>query len=295
MTAPTGPRCGVVGLGNMGSGIAATLRDAGLLGAVCDSHATTLGAFGDMAHGIEAVAGCDVILLVVPGTAQIAGLFDAGLLQGPPGRVLIDMTTSDPVATQAMAARAADGGVAYLDAGMSGGAAGAQAGRLTLMIGGPADALNRANTALTCIASQIFHVGPIGAGHTMKLVHNMICHTIFLATAEGCRAAERAGISLDRAVAVLNAGNACSFVSERRFPDHIISETFDGRSVTANLAKDLAMAHTLFDNLGQPSAYVGLTAALLAQGEGLDLMAQDFTRLYPAYDTLVDGLNTNTP
>ena len=55
----------------------------------------------------------------------------------------------------------------------------------------------------------------------MKLIHNMICHTIFLATSEGCRLAERLGISLETAIAVINSGNARSFVSEQRFPDHV--------------------------------------------------------------------------
>ena len=92
------------------------------------------------------------------------------------------------------------------------------------------------------IASNVIHVGETGAGHAMKLIHNMICHTIFLATSEGCRLAERLGIPLETAIAVINSGNARSFVSEQRFPDHIISRTFDGRSTTANLAKDLGMA-----------------------------------------------------
>lgn len=283
----TKPRCGVVGLGNMGGGIAANLASADLLQAVWDPNAAACARFPDTACGIAAVASCDIVLLAVPGSAQIAALFDAGLLEGKSGRVLVDLTTSDPKATKQLAERAAAAGVDYLDAGMSGGAAGASSGRLTLMIGGESDALDRVRPALDRIATQIFHVGPSGAGHTMKLAHNMICHTIFLATAEGCRAAERAGIPLDRAVEVLNAGNARSFVSERRFPDHIISGSFDGRSVAGNLAKDLAMAKALFDDLGQPSAYVGVTAELLAQAGPEGLLEQDFTRLYPAYDALV--------
>lgn len=288
----TAPRCGVVGLGNMGGGIAENLRAAGLLDAVWDANGTACARFPHSDCGIAAVARCEIALLTVPGSAQIAELFEGGLLDGPPGRLLIDLTTSDPKVTKRLAERAAFYGVDYLDAGMTGGAAGAAAGRLTLMIGGPAEAVARASPVLDRIATQVFHMGPSGAGHTMKLVHNMICHTIFLATAEGCRAAERADIPLERAVAVLNAGNARSFISERRFPDHIVSGRFDGRSVAGNLAKDLAMARELFDDLAQPSAYVGLTAELLAQAGPQDLLEQDFTRLYPAYDALVRARET---
>lgn len=283
----TPPRCGVIGLGNMGCGIAANLDAARLLHAVWDTNASAHARFPGAQSGIAAAAGCEIVLLAVPGSAQIAALFEAGLLDGPDGRVMIDLTTSDPGATKRLADRAAVAGVEYLDAGMSGGAAGAATGRLTLMIGGAPTALARVRPVLDLIATQIFHLGPSGAGHTMKLIHNMICHTIFLATSEGCRAAERAGIPLNRAVEVLNAGNARSFVSERRFPDHIVSGGFDGRSEAGNLAKDLAMARTLFDDLEQPSAYVGLTADLLAQAGQEGLLDHDFTRLYPAYDALV--------
>ncbi|SDX29757.1 NAD(P)-dependent oxidoreductase [Roseicitreum antarcticum] len=285
-------RCAVVGLGNMGAGIAAKLAQAGLLGAVWDSREAALAPFSDCKAGIRAVAECNILFFAVPGSAQISDLFETGILDGPPGRVMVDLTTSDPRTTKDLAARAQACGAAYLDAGMSGGAAGAQSGSLTLMIGGSDDALARAQPALDQIAAQIFHVGPAGAGHTMKLVHNMICHTIFLATTEGCRAATAAGIPLERAVEVLNAGNARSFVSERRFPDHIVSGTYDGRSVAGNLAKDLDMARALFADLDQASPYVNLTAALLAQAGPLGMMTQDFTRLYLAYDQLVGQLDT---
>ena len=321
----------------MGGGIAENLRAAGFLHAVWDARDAACARFPAVPWGLEKVADCDIILLAVPGSAQIGALFDAGLLElgfpdtglpdmglpdtglpdtgppdtdlpdtGPPdtdlpdtdppdtgptdrdaGRVLVDLTTSDPGATARLAARAAQAGAAYLDAGMSGGAAGAAAGQLTLMIGGAPEVLARIRPVLDRIAAQILHVGPSGAGHTMKLVHNMICHTIFLATTEGCRAAARAGIPLESAIAAINAGNARSFVSERRFPDHIISGEFDGRSVAGNLAKDLSLASALFDDLKQPSAYVHLTAGLLAQVGEQGLLEQDFTRLFPAYDALV--------
>jgi 3-hydroxyisobutyrate dehydrogenase len=127
--------------------------------------------------------------------------------------------------------------------------------------------------ALDIIATRIFHLGEVGAGHTMKLVHNMVCHTIFLATSEGCRLAERAGIELSEAVAVLNAGNARSFISEARFPNHILSGTYDGRSPVSNLAKDLAMAVDLEREIGMPAAYGPLTARLLARALGSEMAA----------------------
>ncbi|WP_127143035.1 NAD(P)-dependent oxidoreductase [Pelagibacterium montanilacus] len=284
---------GVVGLGNMGRGVAANLERAGLLHAVWDVVPAAVEAcpvqLDTAARSLEAVAVCEVVLLVVPGSPEIAALFDQGLLEGgAAGRIFIDLTTSDPERTAQLAARAAAAGCAYLDAGMTGGAAGAAEGRLTLMMGGDEAAIERARPGLDAVASRIFPLGPVSAGHTMKLVHNMICHTILLATAEGLRAAEKAGIPLDRAVEVLNAGNARSFVSERRFPDHIVSGTFDGRSHVANLAKDLAMANEIFARLGQPAEFVSLTFRLLDIALESGMKAEDFTRLYPEFDVLVE-------
>ena len=287
------PRAAVAGLGNMGRGIAANLAGAGLLATAWDPAPGAVAAAGlpdaVAAASPDALAAADTVLFAVPGSDEIAALAagPGGLFaRARRGTVFVDLTTSAPERSHALAAAARAAGHGYLDAGMTGGASGAAKGRLTLMIGGDSETLARARPVLDAVAAQLFHVGPEGAGHSMKLVHNMICHTIFLATAEGCRAAQKAGIALEDAVAVLNAGNARSFVSERRFPDHIVSQSYDGRSSVSNLAKDLAMAETHFAELGQPAAYVALTAELLRRACDEGDPQADFTRLYPAYDAL---------
>jgi 3-hydroxyisobutyrate dehydrogenase len=201
----------------------------------------------------------------------------------------VDLTTSHPSATKRLAELAAAHGRAYLDAGMTGGAQAADAGKLTLMVGAEEGPLASVRSILDLIATRIFHLGGIGAGHTMKLVHNMICHTIFLATSEGCRLAERAGIALPDAVAVLNAGNARSFISEARFPNHILSGTYDGRSAIATLAKDLAMAADLERELHMPAAYGPLTAKLLSRALAEGKGGEDFTTLYTMIEHLMEA------
>jgi 3-hydroxyisobutyrate dehydrogenase len=276
----------VIGLGEMGRGIARNLDRAGRLAAAWDANAEALqGAGLSAAVALTepgTLAGLRAVLFAVPGSAEIHAVLGAGGLLAAPhrGQVLIDLTTSHPAATREIAAHAKAAGRAYLDCGMTGGARAADAGTITLMVGGDADVVDQCRPLLGHIAGTIFHVGDTGAGHAMKLIHNMICHTIFLATSEGCRLAERLGIPLKTAVAVINAGNACSFVSEQRFPNHIIPGTFDGRSRTANLAKDLAMAADLARAAGEPGAYATLAARLLARAMQEGLGEQDFTRLY---------------
>ena len=275
----------VVGLGQMGRGIARNLDRGGRLAAAWDSSPETLQRAGLSGAVVLAepgtVDGLKAVLFVVPGSAEIRAVLDGGLLNQPhQGQVLIDLTTSHPTATREIAAQARATGREYVDGGMTGGAKAADAGTITLMMGGSPAAVEACHPLLGLIAGKVFHVGETGTGHAMKLIHNMICHTIFLATSEGCRLAESLGIPLETAIAVINAGNARSFVSEQRFPNHIISRTFDGRSRTANLAKDLAMAADVAREAGQPGAYGALTASLLERAMLQGLGEQDFTTLY---------------
>jgi len=283
------PKVGVIGLGQMGQGIARNLDRSGLLVAASD-HAE--GAFEKVGLSASALnlSGqslsdqIDVLLCAVPSTTEI----DAALsrCRAERGQLVVDLTTSDPMRSRALAEDLAQRGFRYLDAAMTGGAAGADAGTLTLMVGGdPADLAN-AQPVFDVIANQVFHLGPVGAGHAMKLVHNMILHSSFMATCEGLRLADRAGLDLDTAVAVLNAGNARSFVTEVRFPRDILSGTMNARSVVGNLEKDLGLAVGFATANGAPVPYGTMThrllAGALAQGQG----KADFSQLFPLYEEL---------
>jgi 3-hydroxyisobutyrate dehydrogenase len=173
---------------------------------------------------------------------------------------------------------------------MSGGALGADSGKMALMVGGADDAVAACRPVFDAIAGAVTHVGPSGAGHTIKLLHNMVCHTNFMVVAEAGRLAERAGIPLETAIRVFNAGNARSYISEQRFPNHILSGKFDGRSTVSNLAKDLAMADHFADEFGEANAYTALTAQILAKAIAKGMAAEDFTRLYGVYEELVKTL-----
>ena len=154
------------------------------------------------------------------------------------------------------------------------------------MIGGDAEVLERSRAVLESCAGELIHLGPSGAGHTMKVVHNLITHTNFLACCEAGRLAQAAGIELADMIKVFNAGNARSFISERRFPDHILTETFDGRSRIYNLRKDVGMAVALSIELGSPMRIGHQTLAWIQAAIDAGMQDEDFTRLYPALDKL---------
>ena len=237
----------------------------------------------------DMAAEADVVIFVVPGSEQIDGMLDKMLAQARKELILWDFTTSDPVYTKKLASRAAAAGVPYMDAGMTGGGAkGADEGTMTLMIGGDGEVLERSRAVLEACAGKLIHLGPSGAGHTMKVVHNLITHTNFLACSEAGRLAEAAGIDLADMIKVFNAGNARSFISERRFPDHILSGTWDGRSRIYNLRKDVRMAVALAKELGSPMRLGHQTLAWIEAAVEAGMEEEDFTRLYPALDRLAD-------
>ncbi len=290
-----GKTVGVIGLGNMGRGIARNIAKAGFRLMVWDVSEEARAAFSDIAEIApppDIAAAADVAIFVVPGSEQIDDILDGMLEVANPDLILWDFTTSDPVYTKRLVRRAAEAGITYMDAGMTGGGAkGADDGTMTLMIGGDSDGLKKSRDVLEACAGKLIHLGPSGAGHTMKVVHNLITHTNFLACSEAGRLAEAAGIDLADMIKVFNAGNARSFISERRFPDHILSETWDGRSRIFNLRKDVGMAVALAEELGSPMRIGHQTLAWIQAAVDAGMEEEDFTRMYPALDKLVEPEN----
>jgi 3-hydroxyisobutyrate dehydrogenase len=280
-------KIGVIGLGNMGRGIARNLIKAGNDVLIWDLAEAACIAFGNKATittPYEMSQKCSIVIFVVPGSVEIDALLkgkNSMLAKPKRGLVLYDFTTSDPAYTKKLARRAARKGVAYMDAGMTGGGAkGADEGTMTLMIGGDPKIFKRTAAILTSVAKKLIFLGKSGTGHTMKVVHNMITHTNFFALCEAAHLGRRAGIQLRDLIEVFNNGNARSFISERRFPDHILSETWDGRSRVYNLNKDVSMAIALADKLGATVNIGKDTFAYIQEAVKQGRSEEDFTRLY---------------
>ncbi len=294
MPTAASPTVAVIGLGQMGGGIARNIAAKSQhLAAVWDS---ALDAASRAPEGVpllqpKKLAGvADIILFVVPSTKEIESLMSGpdGILSiDKPGQILMDLTTSHPDESRRLAKIAAARGRIYMDAAMTGGATGADAGKLTLMCGGPVEALERAKPVLAPFSPKQFLLGDVGSGHTMKLIHNMILHTVFFATSEGCRVAEKAGIKLEQAIEVLNSGFARSVITEHRFPSHILSGKWNGRSVVSNLAKDLGLAAKMAADMGQPAPFGAMTSQLLDEAMRRGMANTDFTRLYLEMDSLL--------
>lgn len=181
-----------IGLGNMGGPMAANLVKAGHTLSVFDlapvalEAAKAAGAHA-AASALDTLDGAEVVISMLPASRHVEGLYldDGGLLDKiPAGALVIDCSTIAPASARKVAQAAAARGLAMLDAPVSGGTAGAQAGTLTFIVGGEAQVLERARPVLQAMGKNIFHVGASGAGQVAKLCNNMALGVIMAVTGE---------------------------------------------------------------------------------------------------------------
>ena len=184
-----------LGLGNMGLPMALNLIKAGHQVHGFDLIQSQLDAFKaeggiPVQSASEAAKDADVIISMLPASRHVEALYlgDAGLLAtANPKALLIDCSTISPKVSQAVAAAAKAKGFAMIDAPVSGGTAGAQAGTLTFMVGGDASALDCARPLLEKMGKNIFHAGASGSGQTVKVCNNMLLGIQMLGTSEALR------------------------------------------------------------------------------------------------------------
>ncbi len=286
---------GIIGLGNIGRGAAASYLDKSSFDVVVwDVHPPARERFAGESRITIAPPGematmVDAILFIVPATPQIEECFDGsdGILAAKPkGLVVFDLTTSDPDASRALAARVGDAGITYFDSGTSGGPYKAEKGELLFMVGGDESAFDGSRKFIEPIAEHLFYVGPSGAGHTLKLLHNIVCHATTLATAEAGHMAELSGIPLGTMIDVFNASNARSYATEFRFPKHIVSKTWDGRSRIYNLHKDIQMGADMGAALGADISFTNATLGILRRAMARGMAEDDYTLLYRDFDAI---------
>lgn len=256
---------GVIGLGAMGGAMVERLLGQGVVPAVWDSAPQALArAVAAGARAVELPA-ADIVLLSLPHDGAVATTLAALWPVLPVGAVIVDTSTISPIAARGFAAEAAARGVAYLDAPVSGGPAGAAAGSLTMMIGGAAAALEKARPVLALLTGRIVHVGDSGAGQVAKLVNNLLLATHLVCAAEALRLGRMAGLDPAALLPVLNAATGRSAATEVNWPRWIASGTFDSGFSAGLMRKDARLALELAAAVGAPlSACAAAVAAWTA-------------------------------
>ncbi len=284
MTGPSGLAVGFAGLGRMGTAMARNVVEAGFPLTVwnrsrerCDALTSIGATMVDTPKELAELS--DVIVTMVADADALRAVADGadGLLAGVrPGAIVVDTSTIGPEAARELAREIEERGGHWIDAPVSGSTGLAEKGELTLMIGGDADAVARAEPVLEAFSAKRFHLGEAGAGAAMKLAVNSVVAVINEAIAEGLVLAERAGISSEDAYDVFAGGAvAAPYVLYKRDAFLRPDETPVAFTV-ALMRKDLDLARRLADDVGVDMAATRAADEVLARAAEQGLADADF-------------------
>lgn len=279
------PILGFVGIGVMGRPMARRLLEAGYQVVVFDLHAEAvadLQAAGaraaDSAKGVADAAA--VVFTSLPSVAVFrqVGMGPGGVGEGSAVRTMVDLSTVGSTATREVAAALRARGIDMVDAPVSGGAAGARAGTLAVMVAGRPEAVD-AVMPMFKVFGRPFVVGTEpGQGQLMKLLNNMLSSTALAVTAEAYVAGMRGGLDPEVMLNVFNAGSGRNNATSDKFPKHVLTRGFDFGFPISSVCKDIGLAVDECQALGVPLWVGGQSrqlwqAAYLQGGAGMDMTA----------------------
>jgi 3-hydroxyisobutyrate dehydrogenase len=267
-------RIGFIGLGNMGGRMTRRLVDAGIAVLGYDTTPERVTAAGAQVAGsiAQVVAFADVVMMSLPDSKVVEAVVegDGGVLAHcRAGQIVVDLSTAAASSTIRIAKRFAERGVHYVDAGISGGAAAAEKGSLTLMVGGDTGAVNALKWAFAPISTKVAHMGASGTGHTTKLLNNFLNAVSLAASAEVMVAGKKAGLDLHLLLDVLNSSSGVNFATLNRFPKIVDGDYLEGGLTGKLMTKDVVLYVDRVRELGVmslnaagPLASFGLGTAL---------------------------------
>lgn len=250
---------GLIGVGSMGAHMARRLLDNGLTVVLYDIRDAALEPFrGDNRVTIAAsprevaeLSRTVLVSLPSPKVVEAAVIGENGLCSGKGFTTYIDLSTTGPKMAEEMQAALSKQGVVALDAPVSGGVSGAQAGTLAVMVSGPKDAYEAQLPVLKIIGSKIFYVGPlVGQGQVMKLTNNYLSAVALAASSEAVVLGVRAGLDPKVMVDIFNAGSGRNSATLDKFPKAMLNRRFDLGFKTALMYKDVALCMSEADRLG---------------------------------------------
>jgi len=298
---------GVIGLGNMGGGMAATLarHDFPVFGFDLSQAARDKAA----AAGVTPVSSLaelldriDVVILSLPKAEQVEQLClgkegaqeedqDATrlLTLGKPGLIVIDTTTSTPETSRKVAAALATRGIDFIDAPVSGGPKGAASGSMSMVIGAEEEVLARAMPVLEAMSGSRVHVGSCGAGNVAKIANNMLAACHLISTAEAVSMAAKAGVSPEKLLEGLNAGSGRSGASQVMFPSWVINQAYDSGFTMGLMRKDVGLASDLTAELGLALPLSSTVAKLWDESRASLDDSEDFCAIVQRTDPTLFG------
>lgn len=250
-------KVGIVGLGNMGAGMASTLVKKGreVYGFDLSESAREV-----ISHkGVTPVSTlkeltriCNIIILSLPKAEHVEAvcLGENGIGNlASPGLIVIDTTTSEADVSRKVANSLQASGIKFIDAPVSGGPSGAASGTMSMVIGGDKDVVDSVLPLLQDMSITQVHIGDVGAGNIAKIANNLLCAAHLITNAEVISLAVKAGVDPEKVLEGINAGSGRSGVSQVNFPKWILNNSYDSGFTMGLMRKDVGLAEKLADDL----------------------------------------------
>jgi 3-hydroxyisobutyrate dehydrogenase len=273
---------GFIGVGNMGNPMASNVLKAGFPMIVYDRNPQAMESLLQAgaqraASAREVVEGSEIVLTSLPASPDVEAVYlePGGLVDSAkPGTMLIDLSSVLPSTPRKIEPRAQARGVHFLEAPVSGGVSGARAATLAIMVGGDPETLTRAQPVLRAIGPNIFHVGPVGAGNTMKAINNMMASVNALAMMEGVALGVKAGLDPMTIYEVVKASSGGSKALER-IPNSLIPRQFEPGFKVQLMNKDLETFNTIAKELHVPVSFANVAQQYQQMAIAAGLAEQD--------------------
>ena len=283
-------RVAVIGMGQMGSGMAGRLSETGFDVLGYDIDPVRRRELGErqvaMAETLKvALAGRKAIVtsLPDPAAARAAWLGDAGIIAlAEPGSLIIEVSTIDPGTMRAIGAAAEARGLAVVDCPVSGGPGEARAGTMVLIVGGSEADIARAKPILDQLGPTARTTGPVGTAKAVKLVNNLMALGNVLVASEAFALGLAAGVDADKLYDVLSVSGARSFHFTKRFPNALKGNYEPGFKMELG-EKDLALAIDMGRAFHQPTPAASLIRELMALALAQGYRGKDFVALFDMY------------
>lgn len=262
-------RVAFIGLGNMGAPMTARLLAAGLEVRGFDLDALARDRFARQGgvpaeSAINAAADADLVILMLPNSDIVESVIADILPSLRPGALVVDMGSSDPLRTLELAQAVAQMGIRFVDAPVSGGVRGAGAGTLAIMVGASESEFAEVREYLSRLGAPA-HVGPIGAGHALKAINNLMSAIHLWGTSEAMLTGMAFGLDPMVMLDVINRSTGRSGSSEVKWPNYIIPGTYDSGFALSLMLKDMRIAASLAQRLGVPHAFTDEAVAHWAE------------------------------
>lgn len=278
---------GVIGLGNMGRGMALSLRRGGYT--VLGFDAAPGVAERLQEEGVSARASiaditrdADVLILSLPTSAIVEEvvLGNGGVAaSAKPGLIVVDTTTAEPNSTRKVAAALKEVKVGMVDGPVSGGPKGAASATMTMVLGGSDEDVAAVEPILAVMSAKRVHVGPVGAGHVTKIINNLLTGIHLLATSEAVRAAESVGVDPEKLIEALSGGSGRNSATLTNYPTWILNNKFDSGFTMKLMRKDVRLAMDLLKSQGVNAPIAVEAGRLWAESAQFIGDAEDFNRI----------------